>query len=280
MKKALAIVAVAVAAFLFFTRQKPEGVGLPAKSAAKENSGASNSAARARSSGAPNAAANLSYPEIAMSRVGVKTVPYGENEQGKGRLRIFIKAKPGCHPGDFEAMEFAMGKGGRVLLSVESLKSGGKGFRRALSLAEIDQGVTVSVDTDKIDSSKAVGLFLCSDGAGNNSCVGKKAADFNSIFSGGDNVATKNAIFYFQIAFFGANGSLVYSGNPRGVPAAREQLMAANIGGKELAEDLEKATVLMRQVQSLPPLTRGEGVETALEIPVAKAGANCGLQKR
>jgi hypothetical protein len=56
--------------------------------------------------------------------------------------------------------------------------------------------------------------------------------------------------------------------------------MAANIGGKELAEDLEKATVLMRQVQSLPPLTRGEGVETALEIPVAKAGANCGLQKR
>ena len=62
MKKALAIVAVAVAAFLFFTRQKPEGVGLPAKSAAKENSGASNSAARARSSGAPNAAANLSYP--------------------------------------------------------------------------------------------------------------------------------------------------------------------------------------------------------------------------
>ena len=178
-------------------------------------------------------------PEVRNTSAGLRTVAYAEGPGGKPMIKLRVATKGVCHPGDFEALEYTVGKGGNVLLTLEPIsktkKVKAKPVTKSLALSQIQKGVMVDLPVDR-ERGGVYGVFICTDDDGKGRCQDKQPADFNRILAKIGGTAAKNAIYYFQFMALRPESSLVYSGTASGVGSASERLADQGFTEKELEE--------------------------------------------
>jgi hypothetical protein len=215
----------------------------------------------------------------AISNSGLKEAGVVVDAEGKTHFALKIKTRGVCHPGDYEAMMNVFGPNGRVLLSLEPMDPGAnpkmKPVSASLSLDDIVRERRVDLPIN-LRATGVYGIYICGDRAQTRSCGQKKPADFNAILNHQNLAQYQNSVFYYQFSVIGLDYATIYSGTPRGVANASEQVERAK-PDHPWEKSLAKARQLMQGVRSLPPFTRMEGKTMVVEIMVAKfEAAACG----
>ena len=217
----------------------------------------------------PNSSSQSSKkPPSNVADAGLIKLRYMESESGEKFIKVRVEKHPVCHPGDLEAMIKAVGKNGNMLVSLEPLGGEGNRIQKTVTMADIERGITFDLPV-KPAKSAVYGIFLCEDSASSKACLGKPAANFNSIIgnpNAGDDA--KNVVYYFQSTFLQPDSHLLYTGDAPGIGSVRDYIQA---NGGTSADDthLLQAKRLIRGVNSLPAKVLINDSGILITLPIA-----------
>lgn len=151
-------------------------------------------------------------------------VPIRVDEGAAAAVHVQMKPELRCEVGDIDIIEreIRSASGGHIILSVESLDLGSRQEpfdAQELSIAQLKQGFTTTLQVPSGGALQPVGLFICRDTSGRKSCAGKPGAvmrtaiDDNHPHQGptGEIVQppVKDRVYYFQSLVAGENSVAV-----------------------------------------------------------------------
>jgi len=195
--------------------------------------------------------------------IGLKRMPL-EVDGGKASLKVVLKLKPSCSPGDADAIlqELTMDPSHKLLATFEDITGKEKGLSWEVPETLLKNGIAETVFKVPVKPEPSqYGFFLCTAKKNDSTCIEKEVSDINTIFTEHltQNSSSEEVVrnIFFQYFIVDERGLATFTRIPKfdgPYQNLKQYLNDVNAPGKSNRAEIDAMKENLQTLDSLPSI--------------------------